>query len=232
MADLFIKTSNNKKYLFLDHGGVLDGSFSEEKPSNDDLLLDQVEGYYQVIKNGVLLVKQLNLLVSSYGYEIVFHSKSKEADQMSLLNSIRVACSNKDLAFPNITAMAVRDAKEFNGVESENPVIIKNRKHGIWIAGYDKELDGKACVRNALSKLLSISEISRKRHYILDDGASVICRANLEGWSSIRIGTEAEDVGLDKAIDMIFQLELLEEPLKQMNLDFGDSLISKDISKF
>ena len=54
--------------------------------------------------------------------------------------------------------MAVRDSHEFKNIDPNEAVIVKDRPHGIWIAGYDKESDGKACVRMALSKLLSIEE--------------------------------------------------------------------------
>ena len=54
--------------------------------------------------------------------------------------------------------MAVCDSNEFKNIDPKNPVINKNKPHGIWIAGYDKESSGKACVRMALSKLLSIDQ--------------------------------------------------------------------------
>ena len=68
------------------------------------------------------------------------------------------ACNKEGLEWPKVKAMAVRDSNEFKNVEPNDPVIVKNRLHGIWIAGYDIERDGKACVRMALSKLLLIEE--------------------------------------------------------------------------
>lgn len=208
MSNLLLNDLNKARFLFFDHGGVLDGSFIEGNPTNKDLVLTKVEGMFQIIKNGVEIVKQLNSLVSLHGYQIIFHSKNKETEQLHMLSLIQKACYRVKLTFPKITAMAVRDTIEFNGVESENPAIIKNKQHGIWIAGYDKELDGKACVRNALSKLLFISETSRKQHFIFDDGPSVVNIANKEGWSTYLIGDQFEAVTLDKAVDSIYQLEI------------------------
>lgn len=109
------------KYLMLDHGGVLDGIVTEEKPGDDDLLLSQIdEGLYQILKNGVKIVKQLNLLVKDYGYELVFHSKNKEKDQLCLLEQLKKACTEKFLEWPKVTAMAVRDQEIFQMLIQKN----------------------------------------------------------------------------------------------------------------
>jgi hypothetical protein len=179
------------KYLMLDHGGVLDGEYIEAKdykPNIDLLLEPENGGYCNILKNGVMAVKKLNELVDKHGYQIVFHSKSKEKEQLNLLKKLDVACTKKGIKFPNVTAMVVRDEAEFKGIYSNNPRIIENRPHGIRIVGYDKELDGKACVRNALSKLLNIPESQRKNHIVFDDGPSVISKSKQEGWNSYEIG--------------------------------------------
>ncbi len=191
------------KYLMLDHGGVLDGIVTEEKPGNNDLLLAQIDdGLYQVLKNGVKIVKQLNFLVIECGYEIVFHSKNKEKDQLQLLEHLSKSCAEKYLEWPIVTAMAVRDQDIFPDIDSKEPIIIKDRTHGILIAGYGQDLDGKSCVRSALSKLLSINEESHSQHIIFDDGPSVVLAARAEGYRAYMID---KNLSLEEAISDVCQ---------------------------
>jgi hypothetical protein len=201
-------------YLMLDHGGVLDGSLSYERPTHDDLLLDTIKidrdanpkatVLYQIIKNGKSVIQQLNQLVDSHRYRLVFHSKNKEADQMRLLKQLCHACQRVDLSFPVIHAMAVCDPVAFKGIDSSTPKIIKNRPHQIVMAGYGKELPGKSCVRQALAILLNIDNQSRPQHIILDDGMTVIDQAKKEGYRVYAIGDGKNRVSLSTAIQSIY----------------------------
>ncbi len=191
------------KYLMIDQGGVLDGTITD-KIDDDDLLLTEVEkGLFQVLKQGVILVKQLNDLVLNYDYQIVLHSKNREAEQLAFLSKLNSSCGLKGITFPKVTAMAVRDSS-YAGISSGAPKIINNRSHGILMVCYDQELDGKACVRLALSKLLNIPESDRAKHIVLDDGPSVITTAIKEGWQAYEVG----NIDLATIINIIYQHEL------------------------
>jgi hypothetical protein len=224
-----------KKYLMIDHGGVLDGEITENKPGSNDLLLQTYsDGYYQVLKNGVQIIKNLNELIEKYRYEIVFHSKNKEKDQLKLLSDLYAVCNEKGITFPKVKAMAVFDAERFKDVDSKNPRIIKDNNNSIWIAGYGKELDGKACVRNALSILLDISQHpdDRKNHVVLDDGPSIVATAaKAEGYSAYEIsGNQSFTVTVQQIIDNEKKLlgetdlpqrnELFTKPYRNLPLEF------------
>jgi hypothetical protein len=208
----------------IDHGGVLDGAITENKPGSDDLLLQTYsEGYYQVLKNGVQIIKNLNELIEKYRCEIVFHSKNKEEDQLKLLSDLHAACKEKGITFPKVKAMAVFDAERFKDVDSEKPTIVRDTNDSIWIAGYGKELDGKACVRNALSSLLEISQHpdDRKNHVVLDDGPSIVATAKTEGYSAYEIsGNQSFAVTVQKIIDNEKKL------LKEMELPQPNELFT------
>jgi hypothetical protein len=176
-------------YLMLDHGGVLDGEYSESAPGPNDLLITRhAAGGYQILKGGVRIVEILNQLVNDYDFRILFHSKNSEADQITLLNQLLVACHGKGIQFPQVTAMAVRDAKKYPNVYPANPTIEKNVEYNIQIAGYSHEHDGKSCVRAALSHLLDISD--RTKVFVLDDGEPVIKAAKAEKYQTKLIGGE------------------------------------------
>lgn len=192
------------KYLFIDQGGVLDGIITDQVMEDDLLLTTIDQGLFQVLKQGVPLVKQLNDLVTNYNYQIIFHSKNQEAEQLSLLTNLSNACDLKGIIFPKVTAMAVRDPR-YTATAAVTPIVINNRPHGILLACYEQELDGKACVRLALSKLLNISEAERANHIVLDDGPSVIATAIKEGWQAYEIGK----IDLATVINAIYQQELI-----------------------
>ena len=144
------------KYLMFDHGGVLDGEMTADAPGPDDLLLFVTEdGYNQILKNGVSFVLKCNELVDNYGYQVVFHSKNSEEDQLRILDRLQQACKAKEITFPTVHAMGVRDATLYPNVSSDNPIIFTRVLNNISIAAYAIEKDGKACLREALSKLLA-----------------------------------------------------------------------------
>jgi hypothetical protein len=191
------------KYLMLDQGGVLDGTITNQVNDND-LLLNKIDGIgFQVLQHGVEIVKQLNELVNNHNYQIVLHSKNLEIGQLELLQKLNIACNAKGIVFPRVTAMVVRSS-EYRGITANAPLLIKNRPHGILMACYEQELDGKACVRLALSRLLNISAAARAQHIVLDDGPSVILAANQEGWQAYEIG----NIDLLTTINAIYQHEL------------------------
>ena len=196
------------KYLMLDHGGVLDGDATRDPPTDKDLLIGVIQpGLYQILRNGVQIVKDLNTLVNEYNYGIVFHSKNKEDKQVKLLQDVRKACAKLNLTFPKVLAMAVRDAKEYKGITPENAVYRRSSYEDIPIFGYDKETDGKTCVRTAISKHLNISKAQRRLHYAFDDGPLVISKAKEEGWSAYLIGNSEDGKPLDVAIAQILKRE-------------------------
>lgn len=221
------------RYLMLDHGGVLDGEVCEVVPKSNDLLLQTYDwGGYQVLKNGVQIVRNLKELVDKHGYKIVFHSKNKEEDQINLLEQLQAACFTKAIEFPQVIAMAVCDVNRFENVDSTNPKITINQKNQIKITGYAKELDGKACVRNALSNLLSIPEDinARKKHIVFDDGASIVTMAKGEGYKAYLIGHGEEKISLDDAVKEVLNNarknvlveRISNSPLVQQNAMFAN----------
>lgn len=178
------------RYLFIDHGGVLDGATvpSSTEIGANDLLLNMISPTLNcVLRNGVLIFKNLNTLIKEHNYRLCFHSKTNERKQMQLLNLLKNACKTKSVEFPPITVTAVRDDREFKNVQSTDPKIKKSWEFDIQIAGYDIEVPGKACVRNALSALLKIPQNERKNHFVIDDGEDIIITAQEEGWSTYLI---------------------------------------------
>ncbi len=184
-------------YLMFDHGGVLDGRISMST-SDNDLILEEFDwGGFQVIPNGVEFVRDLNELVDEYGYHVVFHSKNSQADQLLVLRQLMAACEQKGISFPVVKAMAVRDPDAYAGVPSHDCTIEINTEYGISIAGYDTDgcQNGKACARQALSKLLAISPEDRANHIVFDDGPTVAPKAREEGYFAYLIGDGSESLG-------------------------------------
>lgn len=182
------------KYLMFDHGGVLDGEFVHNHDSitpDDFILTEHKEGGYQVLKNGVQIVNQLNDLVNQFGYEIVFHSKNVEANQVDLLKDLLRECKKRKLNFPPVVAMAVCDEKKYAGVESRNSLFEYNSKYHIQMSVYGVDLDGKSCVRIALSRLLMIDENERNNNYVFDDAKSVVAAAIDEGYQGVLVAQSA-----------------------------------------
>ena len=126
----------------LDHCGVLEGDFTPDPPMDKDLLIGVIQqGLYQILRNGVQIIKDLNKLVDEHNYWIVFHSKSNESNQERLLQDIRKACVELNLKFPKVLAMAVRNAKEHKGIAPENYAYSESSYEKIPIIGYGKEID-------------------------------------------------------------------------------------------
>lgn len=198
------------KYLMFDNGGVLDGTWTLDKPRFEDLLISEVEdGYRCILKDGVLIVLMLNLLITRSDYQIVFHSKNSEKDQIDLCERLKIASENKGVSFPEIYAMAVRDENVYKNIEANNPVIIRDRPHGIIVVGYGEELSGKSCVRIALSKLLDIKPEDRSSHVVFDDGAEVIKKARKEGYRGYLIGENgSRQISLRNAIEDVYLGEI------------------------
>ena len=106
----------------------------------------------------------LKKLTDDHEYELVFNSQLTEDEQLDLLNCLDQACMNQGLMeFPKVAAMTVRDNVAFKGVDLNNPTIIRNKSHGIWIAGYGLDLyGGDAVILFEVSKLLEVKELEQK----------------------------------------------------------------------
>ncbi len=195
-----------KRYLFLDHGGVLDGEIvmSRSEITKDDLLISTIEegALYQVLKNGVQIIQILNKMVKNHNFELYFHTKNKEKEQLKMLAILQQECIKKGLEFPKISALFVRDEHIFANIPSDKPKIIKDRLHGMDIIGYSQEKDGKQCLRETYIYYFNINDNARKKHYILDDGPSVIAKAKAEGWNAIQV---EKSNGLYEIINTIYQ---------------------------
>ncbi|KTC85046.1 hypothetical protein [Legionella brunensis] len=195
------------KYLMLDHGGVLDGAVLDDISTineNDDLVLEYFDwGGAQVLKNGVNIVGTINRLVKHYGYEVVFHSKNIEDDQIKILKQLQQACIEKGLKFPEVHAMAVYDKKRYENHSSDAPAKIL-RQDGILFAGWGKDdLNGKASVRRALEQLLGIREEDRRNHIVFDDGKPNVDTPIEEGYQAYLIGKEQGQKTLDEALEEV-----------------------------
>jgi hypothetical protein len=202
------------KYLIFDHGGVLDGEYSETFDADDLVLEIYGANQYQVLKHGVSIVRNLQELVTKYGYQIAFHSKNKEADQINILEQLHVACgakSNLQQSFPSIAGMVVCDANRFKDVTASSPTIIENAEYHIPIAGYGiEDNNDKSDVRTALSVLLNIPQEERGNHIVFDDGSSIVETAKKEGYRAYKIDIGDPDktkVLLHQAIEEILTLE-------------------------
>jgi len=191
-------------YLIFDHGGVLDGEMIMGAPAENDLVLGNVgDGILNVLKGGVFFVKTLIKLVQAYDYQIVFHSKNREVDQLRILKQLQKACRTKGLTFPKVTVMAVYDTHQFKNFFPSAPRIIRDRAHGITVVGYGYDKDGKSCVRQALSAALDISEDERGQHIVFDDGISVVNAAREEGYQAYLIGNGENAYSLTVAIEHV-----------------------------
>ena len=205
------------KYLFIGDSGILEGTSINREPNEIDLLLEVIgDGVFQIIRNGIFIVKCLNTLVSRFGFKILLHSSTSEEHQLDLINKLQAASLQKGLTFPKITAISVYDDRIFRNSDPEDPIIIKEKLHGIWIAGYGYQDQAKSCVRTALSKLLSISSDSRKQHYIIDSNPKVITQAINEGWSTFEIGPK---FSFDKALDEIKKKAMAQNPIVESTVE-------------
>ncbi len=198
------------KYLMFDHGGVLDGDAVGDLSEVDhekDLILQEFEwGGAQVLKNGVQIVQDLHELMDKHGYEMVFHSKNKEADQIEILEQLQRACSKKGLRFPRVRAMAVFDQKKYPRVNSSRPGRLEttcDRQAIGMVAWGEDDLDGKASVRRALESFLSIPQASRSEHVVFDDGEPNVSAPRAEGYQAHLIGVGHGRVKLDVAIAQV-----------------------------
>lgn len=218
-----------------DHGGVLDGSIVTDKSTitANDLVLDVYdEGLFQVLKNGVQIVKYINDLVAHHGYEVVFHSKNKEEDQIKILNQLQLACTRKGLEFPKIRAMAVYDVSQYQNRTSADPKKITNQQ-GIAVAGWGADdLSGKASVRRALETLLEIDPKDRKNHIVFDDGAPNVSTPRGEGYQAHLIGIGEGCVALDKALEQILLSEQNQDTPQEIKIEIQAPVVEALCNQF
>lgn len=169
------------KYIFLGQGGVLDGIYSELPGGDSDLeLTSYSEGGWQILQNGVEIVKILNEL-QELNYQIVFHSKNSEEDQLNFLNSFEKACQAKNLSLPTFIAMGIYDKKNHGNFSSNQPFVVRSSQITKIYWGNDDE-DGKASLRRALESALAIRPDTREQHIVFDDGPTVTEAAAKEGY--------------------------------------------------
>lgn len=192
-------------YLFLDHGGVLDGEMTTSQPGAKDLVLSDLgDGIKNILKNGVEIVAQLNELVERYDFRIVFHSKNREEDQVRILRQLQQACIRENCLFPTVEAMAVYDPQQYPSISSSAPRMIMDRAHGVKVIGYGQEKPGKACVREALASALNIQTNEHHDHVVFDDGPEVIATAHQENYQVYLIGGSGQALSLFQAIADVY----------------------------
>lgn len=218
-------TAKEKKYIALDHGGVIDGTqkWRDYVLQDDDLLLSEIDtdGYRNVLIDGVKIVAELQKLVG-YGYEILCHSKNKEQDQKRCLNQIINAYNKKKLEkpFPPITALVVFDEKKYSTATPENPaieIIDLNNGRSTTVIGYgQQESDGKGCLRKALCAGLSISDKEKHNITVFDDGETVVNTALIEGYDGWRVTQEKGEGSLLKGlVKMVAEAVAAEAEMKK-----------------
>lgn len=192
------------RYIIASRSCLLEGTIIFDKPSPNDLLVSELEPeMHHVIKDGVQRVKILNTLVEKHDCKLVILSKSKENEQIAEIEALKEACQKNGIKFPKILAIAVCDRNSFQDTRSADPMKIKDRSHGVWIAGYGKEERNKACARNALSKLLDISEGDRKNHIVIEDIPQIQEAAEKEGWKTYLVGKDMTILGVLEQIEKI-----------------------------
>ena len=189
--------ASNKRYVLIDHGGVLETY--KDKPSEDDLILKDLDGLYQVLENAPKVIQALNRL-EQFNISIAFHSKSGLNEQLGLYKSLLANSKAKGMKFPEVVAMAVYNSQAYKSYKCDDPYIITNADPKIIIAGYQNDLKGKACIRKALQKALGIPDFERNEHYVLDDVSDNTEAAQNEGWQTFLIN---EGMTLENAINEI-----------------------------
>lgn len=195
-------SSQAKSYLIIEVEKVLEGVKSNQPLAEDDLVLSQIKDKFQVLEKGVKVVKSLDTMITRYRFEIVLYSRTSEKKIVALLKNLNEACKLKGLTgFPSVKALIIGDFSCFNGVKPEDPVVIKNREHGMLIAGYGDRLEDNVGARTALSKLLEIDDLKRKNHFIFESSASAVRSAKKEHWEVYNI----KIVSLCDALDHLLQ---------------------------
>lgn len=183
-------------YLMFDQKSILGGEYVAEFNSigkHDLLLQSYPQGGFQVLRNGVNLVSQIQDLVVNHGYQVVLRSNHTEEEQIQRLRQLQVACAEKGIACFNVHAMSVYDPDLYPNTTSREPFIIE--RDAIRIAAWGADyLDGKASVRNALESLLPIEEQDRGEHIILEDGLANFNALRSVGYvRSFLIGDHVEE---------------------------------------
>ena len=72
-------TSDSKRYLIIEYEGALEGTDSKQIPEDNDLVISQSKDKFRRLSGGVQIVKYLEVLRSSFGYEIALYSKLSES---------------------------------------------------------------------------------------------------------------------------------------------------------
>ena len=199
--------TNKKKYLFLDIPGVLEGEKHSNVPLEDHyLILDKSsKGTCYALPHGAEVMKFIKNLVDEYGFEIVLNNTTlSEKKQVAFITKLREVCKIKSIdEFPKVKAMVIRDMACFNGINFSNPLLMKQKSHGIWAVGYGDEDVSRTKIDAlvALSKLLELSESDRKNSYVFDADASFVKRAKQDGWELYYI----KIVSLRDALQHLYQ---------------------------
>jgi hypothetical protein len=196
---------HSSRYLMIDHGGVLDGEIYEGDIgllNENDLVLNEISpDLSMVLKNGVIILRQLSDLVTHHHFRLVFHSKNHEDDQQRVWQQIKDAVTAKKIQLPPLFAMVVYDTEQYQKHPPVLPSVIINDE-GVKVIGYGQdEGDGKSCVRQALSSACAIDIRDRKNCFVFDDGASVIDAARNEGYHGHLIGSGPNACTLAVAVD-------------------------------
>jgi len=178
------KKEEIKGYMLFDHNGVLQDSF----PASE---FDFVFSEFNYCRNGGLIYPLLYELDLN-GYKTVYMSGNIEIDQVILKNLHEHKCNVSGVKYPPVYAMAVKDKRkgsEFAGFRSDNPKVIRDRDHGVIVAGTDDDSsNGKKYLRDALDAALTITEEQRNNSIVFDDGPPNVRAAKDEGYQVFRVG--------------------------------------------
>jgi len=172
------------KYLLLDHAGVLSQALDDAGEVNE------------------AVINKLNKLVQEYNYKILFHSSNNLLGQLELLNRLRQAALKKNLVFPSVEAIAVRDFLSYGNISSDSPQI--SNEAGIKIAAFGIKKPGKACIREALTVLLNITPAERAKSIVFDDDVAHIEQAQKEGYQTQYIGGP-DNLTFDRALGTVLK---------------------------
>ena len=215
-----------KRYLFLDHGGVLDGEIvlnREEITEKDLLLSKEEESKYKVLKNGVQIIEILNKLINHHNFEVYFHANNQEEEQLKMINILQKACEQKGLEFPKIPALFVCDEQAFPNTPSDNPEVHDKEEHGIKIVGYSKNEEHKKCLRKTYAYYRGIKLSAKKYHCILDSKIDVIREARAEGWHALLVD---KNNSLYTILSQIYKI-ILNQPLPYKKKKAIDDTITR-----
>lgn len=208
------------KFLLINEALLIGIPLEEQVVTENDLVFfdDKEDQTTYILPNGIQIINTINELITDFNYSLVFHSQKSLSMQLAIAQAIYVACSKKNIGFPQALILPV--AEKFDNKQTHfmkphrGSILIMDTTFATALYYGHHTLAGKEAVRVAIQNIWDTHEPHQLT--IFDNDSLAIERAQQERYCAVQINeryTIAQ--GLQDELENCHKVDSADSPFRK-----------------